>query len=496
MEPMESAASAIEHSQDCTADRRRLRDQGAMFMSSTSRSTAGTAAQLGARSWTMGMGRSPPAQRPRRNTAIRDGHHTEEVTSSRGSAEQQLDDQVRRVQAARATAAGSEELAASADIMMQERSRTRGRRRLQDQGAMLVASNGRTAVTVTSPSSSSQTGSRQSHDRRADGEASQEAHMRASPEVPHDADDQASLRSLRDRVQRIQTRISELDPMDGDSEERPSSAVLRAQGLHRQIQDLRRQVEELQQVEHATRRSGNRVGVGEAMAEHRTEATGRPTGGFFAHLQGGARRLARRRADTATSMSSQEDASLLDEDGAAEVHPFVGCDGCGASPPLYGRVMTCEDCADFDLCAGCYRDRNHWHPRSHRFRPRRAPAQGGLAAALFGILGDHQMLEDAMLLEALRRSADGAGSEGGRSAPSQEDLELRAVEVLSKLPRVHYGSAQKGEQLCTDCALCLEEYTAGEVVLRLPCKHVFHEGCIGPWLVKSLTCPLCQTQIS
>jgi len=454
-------------------------------------------------------------------------HREEEGSGGRSTAEQHLDEQAMvlmarrthsdRIAAPQAVASEASETGSTADAMTQERSRTRGRRRLQDQGALLVSASGRSSAsaamssTPTNSRSSARTsasGQAATHER-SDAEPHQDAARRTSAEASNDADEQASLRSLRQRVQRIQHRIAELEP--SQTEERPNSAVVRAQGLQRQIQDLRRQVEELQQAESVVRRGGatTRVGLGESLEAHQrhNEGAGRNVGSFFAQLQGG-RAVGRRHADTTASTPPQEDA-LHTEDGPMEVHPFVGCDGCGASPPLYGRVMTCEDCADYDLCSGCYRDRHRLgHPRSHRFRPRRAHvaaqlnhfrAHGELAAALIGMLGDQQMLEDAMLIEALRRSAEGpesGSSSGGAAAPSQEDLELRAAEVLSKLSRVPYAPGKKGEQCYTECALCLEEYSSGEVVMKLPCKHIFHEGCIGPWLVKSLTCPLCNAEVS
>lgn len=47
-----------------------------------------------------------------------------------------------------------------------------------------------------------------------------------------------------------------------------------------------------------------------------------------------------------------------------------------------------------------------------------------------------------------------------------------------------------------DCAICTAEYEVGEKRLRLPCLHVFHDGCVRPWLSeKSECCPVCNTNI-
>lgn len=53
-------------------------------------------------------------------------------------------------------------------------------------------------------------------------------------------------------------------------------------------------------------------------------------------------------------------------------------------------------------------------------------------------------------------------------------------------------------QLEKDCAVCKEQFTidaedtADLVVVTLPCKHPFHEGCIVPWIKASGTCPVCR----
>lgn len=46
------------------------------------------------------------------------------------------------------------------------------------------------------------------------------------------------------------------------------------------------------------------------------------------------------------------------------------------------------------------------------------------------------------------------------------------------------------------CAVCLEDYTEGEKVIRLiMCKHVFCENCITTWLKSNATCPLCRSYV-
>jgi len=41
------------------------------------------------------------------------------------------------------------------------------------------------------------------------------------------------------------------------------------------------------------------------------------------------------------------------------------------------------------------------------------------------------------------------------------------------------------------CGICLEDFSQGEIIKRLPCKHGFHQECVDGWLVKAGKCPIC-----
>ncbi|XP_053107792.1 RING finger protein 148 [Hemicordylus capensis] len=43
-----------------------------------------------------------------------------------------------------------------------------------------------------------------------------------------------------------------------------------------------------------------------------------------------------------------------------------------------------------------------------------------------------------------------------------------------------------------NCAVCLEIYRSKDVVRVLNCRHLFHKGCVDPWLLKHQTCPVCK----
>lgn len=45
------------------------------------------------------------------------------------------------------------------------------------------------------------------------------------------------------------------------------------------------------------------------------------------------------------------------------------------------------------------------------------------------------------------------------------------------------------------CAVCLIEFEDKEKIKQLPCKHMFHPGCIDTWLVRNSKCPICKRDV-
>ncbi|KAG8056485.1 hypothetical protein GUJ93_ZPchr0002g25757 [Zizania palustris] len=42
------------------------------------------------------------------------------------------------------------------------------------------------------------------------------------------------------------------------------------------------------------------------------------------------------------------------------------------------------------------------------------------------------------------------------------------------------------------CTICLETFLPGEQVVATPCNHIFHQGCISPWVKGHGNCPMCR----
>jgi len=86
--------------------------------------------------------------------------------------------------------------------------------------------------------------------------------------------------------------------------------------------------------------------------------------------------------------------------------------------------------------------------------------------------------------------------------PEDYDLLLRldetvkpptaSAETVQGLPKVF-----PEEFMGQECAVCLSPFSEKELVVQLPCRHMFHSACIIKWLTECRkTCPLCGEAVS
>jgi hypothetical protein len=87
----------------------------------------------------------------------------------------------------------------------------------------------------------------------------------------------------------------------------------------------------------------------------------------------------------------------------------------------------------------------------------------------------------------------------------QETLAARrgvGREVVEALPTETFRKPEAGTEhmrpeSATQCMICLSEFEEGESLRRLPCTHVFHQGCIDEWLLhRSTSCCLCKVDVA
>lgn len=104
-------------------------------------------------------------------------------------------------------------------------------------------------------------------------------------------------------------------------------------------------------------------------------------------------------------------------------------------------------------------------------------------------------------LGAFLQEAGLGGADGG--AEAMAGLDLRAMmESMMEAEPVGAPPASRDARdallLKTidapgqSCAICCEDFELKEKVKQLPCKHLYHEACVLPWLERHNSCPVCR----
>ncbi|XP_021753248.1 RING-H2 finger protein ATL80-like [Chenopodium quinoa] len=76
------------------------------------------------------------------------------------------------------------------------------------------------------------------------------------------------------------------------------------------------------------------------------------------------------------------------------------------------------------------------------------------------------------------------------SAPPPSGLSKKTLQLL---PTTKYLCEADDSNKQDDCAICLTEFSDGEMMRVLPrCGHVFHITCIDKWLGSHSSCPSCR----
>lgn len=67
-----------------------------------------------------------------------------------------------------------------------------------------------------------------------------------------------------------------------------------------------------------------------------------------------------------------------------------------------------------------------------------------------------------------------------------------AIEAQSKAKVAKEIAIIQGQ---SSCAICLEQLEESGARTALSCAHVFHTGCVQPWITTHSTCPICRTKL-
>ena len=71
----------------------------------------------------------------------------------------------------------------------------------------------------------------------------------------------------------------------------------------------------------------------------------------------------------------------------------------------------------------------------------------------------------------------------------------KAIESLESISIDEENYIELKKNGLIECSVCKEDFTLNEKLKKLPCKHYFHEGCLGPWLVQRNSCPTCRHEL-
>jgi E3 ubiquitin-protein ligase ATL6/9/15/31/42/55 len=96
-------------------------------------------------------------------------------------------------------------------------------------------------------------------------------------------------------------------------------------------------------------------------------------------------------------------------------------------------------------------------------------------------------------------SATGGGGGGGVLHPERRARAGLDKEAVVSFPTAVYGDvkARVSGSGPLECAVCLAAFEDRDELRVLPaCCHVFHPGCIDPWLAGAATCPLCRADLT
>ncbi|CAD8069872.1 unnamed protein product [Paramecium sonneborni] len=60
---------------------------------------------------------------------------------------------------------------------------------------------------------------------------------------------------------------------------------------------------------------------------------------------------------------------------------------------------------------------------------------------------------------------------------------------LQKLKQMKMGKSNR------QCSICCNQFEKDELIIQLPCKHIYHKFCVESWLQNSTKCPNCRADV-
>ncbi|KAK6346892.1 hypothetical protein TWF696_006994 [Orbilia brochopaga] len=133
-----------------------------------------------------------------------------------------------------------------------------------------------------------------------------------------------------------------------------------------------------------------------------------------------------------------------------------------------------------------------------------------LADILMNIIGSQAQPNEQDGMPGFLRAFGLGHGQSGDYAWSQQDMDRilsqlmeqhqgnapppASEESIRNLPKVKVTQAEVDEG--TECVVCQDEFKVQEEVVKLPCRHIYHEECVTRWLETHDACPICRTPIT
>jgi hypothetical protein len=82
--------------------------------------------------------------------------------------------------------------------------------------------------------------------------------------------------------------------------------------------------------------------------------------------------------------------------------------------------------------------------------------------------------------------------------PMQFPININRLDqnILNSLPETEVKDASKLDSDNKNCVICLEDFKDNDLIICLPCIHVFHSDCIKSWFNNHNSCPTCKYSLT